>query len=215
MRYNPGGYTVTCRLLASLIVRNDCLGKTYSQSKYNADKQKTSYGILTETFDTEVAAMNIDMQRVYVLATDRTASAAENIINSLRGADMQVIHIGTRTEGKNVGMTLFEKYGLDGYDYEFWPVTFKIYNAKGESDFGDGFTPDYNIDEWSAEYYSDWKELGQSDEILTAAAISLISGEQTPANEATRSSGHLLQVAGSSDFCKIKGLRETSIANQQ
>ena len=204
LRYNPGGYTVTCRLLASLIVRSDRLGKTYSQNKYNS-----SHGELTETFDEGVSMQNVDMSRIYVLATERTASAAENIINSLRGADVEVIHIGTRTEGKNVGMTLFEKNGLNGYDYDFWPVTFKIFNARGESNFGDGFTPDRYIDEWDIRYIDSWKELGDSDELLTAAAIEMISGGDYTVQKNTRSAGAAIKTnVSTQDFCAIKGMRE-------
>lgn len=202
LRYNPGGYTVTCRLLASLIVRQDRLGTLYSQNEYNS-----SHGTQSETFDVSVSMYNIDMSRVYVLATERTASAAENIINSLRGADVQVIHIGTKTEGKNVGMTLFEKNGLNGYDYDFWPVTFKIYNAKGESDFGDGFTPDRLVDEWDISHIDDWKNLGDSEELLTKAAIGMICENEYSA--ATRASGITLRTGASTqDFRSAGGMRQ-------
>ncbi len=205
LRYNPGGYTVTCRLLASLIVRADKLGTVYARSRFNA-----SHGESTELFDTEVADKNVNMSRLYVLATDRTASASENIINSLRGAGVEVIHIGTRTEGKNVGMTLFEKNGLDGYDYDFWPVTFRIYNARSESDFGGGFVPQIELDEWAYEYIEDWRPLGQSDELLTRAAIDAISGGSTAESAGTRTSDRpFAVVAATEDFCRTGGMRRT------
>ena len=204
LRYNPGGYTVTCRLLASLIVRSDRLGTTYSQNRYNA-----SHGTQVETFDREVSMYNIDMSRIYVLATERTASASENIINSLRGADVQVIHIGTTTEGKNVGMTLFEKNGLNGYDYDFWPVTFRMYNAKGESDFGSGFTPDRRIDEWDISYIDSWKELGDSDELLTAAALEMICGQEYSVTQSTRAAGiRIPAAAATTDLTSRGGMRQ-------
>ena len=45
------------------------------------------------------------------------------------------------TNGKDVGMEV-QRQTIEGYTYEFAPITFQSYNAKGESDYDDGFAPD-------------------------------------------------------------------------
>ena len=45
------------------------------------------------------------------------------------------------TEGKNVGMTVTET-SAGGRKFQFSPVTFRLYNAKGWSGYADGIVPD-------------------------------------------------------------------------
>jgi hypothetical protein len=59
----------------------------------------------------------------------------------LKGIGYDVRTIGSCTEGKNVGMTVSEKV-IGGRKFQFSPVTFRLENAKGWSDYADGIIPD-------------------------------------------------------------------------
>jgi hypothetical protein len=76
-----------------------------------------------------------------VICSYNTASAAELVINSLRGIDFPVKLIGCKTEGKNVGMTVSETT-YNGRRFQFSPVTFWVKNAKDFGDYPDGIEPD-------------------------------------------------------------------------
>jgi hypothetical protein len=130
---------------------------------------------------------SLGLTKIYVLATGNTASASEMVINSLRGVDIEVVHIGETTNGKNVGMDLREKT-IGDYRYELWPITFKVLNAKGFTDYADGFDPDHEIGEFSGilgpagVMYG----LGDARELLLAAALYHIDNGRFPATRQTR-----------------------------
>ena len=91
---------------------------------------------------------SLGLDRVFVIATKATASASEIIINGLRGLDIEVNIVGTRTSGKNVGMEGFSRR-FRNYDFLLYPVSFYIENAKGFRDYPEGFEPDFKLDDSS------------------------------------------------------------------
>ena len=80
-----------------------------------------------------------------------------------------VIVIGTQTEGKNVAMTNIKN---DTYGLSLWPVVAQVSNANNESDYINGFTPDYFLDERNI---VEWNELGNPSEYLLGNTLSLIN----------------------------------------
>jgi hypothetical protein len=78
---------------------------------------------------------------LFVITSYNTASAAELVINSLKGIDFPVKMIGCNTEGKNVGMVVSET-SYNGRRFQFSPVTFWVKNAKDWGDYPDGIDPD-------------------------------------------------------------------------
>lgn len=179
LRYNGGGELYCSQILSSLLVRSDKLGSEFGHLVYNSSKA-SAYNT-TINFISDLSSKNLNLKKVYVIGSDYTASASEMVISGLKGADVDVVLLGTKTEGKNVGMDGFYKEFGD-YGYEMWPITFQIYNAKNFTDYAAGFNPDYTIDEW--EY--DWAELGDKSEVLLGTALDLIDGK-TPAVAGTRS----------------------------
>ena len=71
----------------------------------------------------------------------KISSASELIIHGLRGVDFPVILIGSRSEGKNVGMVVTQEV-YNGRRFEFAPITYRGLNAKDEYAPKDGFDPD-------------------------------------------------------------------------
>ena len=80
-----------------------------------------------------------------MICSENTASASELLVNGLRGFDLEVRLVGTRTNGKNVGMEGFVDYDVAGEKYTFMPITFYSENAKGFRDYTDGFEPDVTV----------------------------------------------------------------------
>ena len=83
------------------------------------------------------------LDRVWIIVSENTASAAELIINALksRAINFPVTLIGSRTEGKNVGMEVsYITYG--SRRFEFAPITYWGLNADGEKGPADGFLPE-------------------------------------------------------------------------
>ena len=83
------------------------------------------------------------LDRVWIIVSENTASAAELIINALQSETINfpVTLIGSRTEGKNVGMEVqYITYG--SRKFEFAPITYWGLNADGVKGPKDGFEPE-------------------------------------------------------------------------
>lgn len=139
LRSNGGGSVNSSIKLASMILDPSYVGKTYAKLRRNpANLYGDDECLITEQ------TTNLGIKHLYIIATDNTASASEMVISGLRGLDVPVTIVGTRTEGKNCGMDV-EVKTIDRYDYEFAPITFLNYNAKDFNDYADGFEPDVDI----------------------------------------------------------------------
>ncbi len=168
LRYNGGGYLSCAQLLGGLIVPESnkngvfCITQDNRGSNYN-------YKFTADT--------HLNVNRLFVLTSDWTASASEAIINGLRPY-MEVIIIGQKTEGKNVGSDRFKD---PKYEWILHPITVKIFNKDMKSDYENGFEPDYELDELSARTNEngpliDLLPLGDPNEYMLKKAISIING---------------------------------------
>jgi hypothetical protein len=81
------------------------------------------------------------LKRLWVIMSENTASASELIIHGLKGVDFPVTLIGSRSEGKNVGMVVTQTI-YNGRRFEFAPITYRGLNHKNEYAPADGFEPD-------------------------------------------------------------------------
>lgn len=188
LRYNPGGYVSCCQLLTTLAANVDA-NQIFAKLQYNGSINKTNPTILRFRKG-EKEENRLGLSKIYVLATGGSASASEMVINSLRGVGIEVIHIGQQTNGKNVGMDRLpannKTITFDGYNYEMWPITFKIKNNKDFCNYAGGFTPDYLIDEFRNRNTVGVLELGNPNEELLKAALTLIDGGKPVVDKATR-----------------------------
>jgi hypothetical protein len=78
----------------------------------------------------------LSLPRVFVLTGPDTCSASESVMNSLRGAGVEVIQIGSATCGKPYGF-----YPQDNCNTTYFSIEFKGVNAAGFGDYSDGFAP--------------------------------------------------------------------------
>ncbi len=185
LRYNAGGYTECARLLGSLILPEDRLGEVFAINRYNAIRQKAGQSPQTEYFlrASEVAGANLNLSRVWVIIGMHTASASELLINALMPY-MEVVTVGSTSEGKNVGMYEISstQYGLSLY-----PVTFQSYNSLNESNYKNGFTPQYPLDELftTRASYAAMKELGDPQELLLSYVLSFLQNSTVEGSQTT------------------------------
>lgn len=140
LRYNGGGYLTSAVTLGSLLCPQSALSELFAITRMN-DKQESSNSERNKFFHSKdsIGASNLDLKRLYIIAGSQTASASELIINCLRPY-MDVIHVGSRTEGKNVGSLEYTSTNFPGYILH--PITSKIFNKDHQSDYRNGFVPD-------------------------------------------------------------------------
>ncbi len=180
LRYNPGGYLSSCQLLSSMIAPESALGaRTFIRMEYNNKHTDRSgnvrfMSVANMTTYGSVAGVNLNLPRLYVIATYDSASASEAVMNGLRGlSGFTVWHIGSQTEGKNMGSQEFT-FTDNGYDYEMHPLVMKLYNGDGLlKDYSDGLRPDKEL--YEDDHPEPWKEFGDPDELFLAEAISHIT----------------------------------------
>jgi carboxyl-terminal processing protease len=129
-RYNGGGQLTVAQHLGSLIAGSRLAGAvmgTLSFNNLHADQNQTI------PFQSVPSSLNLD--EVYFVTSDATASASEFVINAL-GPYLRVVTVGGATFGKPVG-----ENGFDICADVLYPITFKIANASGYGDYFDGLAP--------------------------------------------------------------------------
>jgi C-terminal processing protease CtpA/Prc len=184
LRFNSGGYATTCNSLASMIAPSSAIGSTFLTQQWNDGL--TEYliqnegGPESEWFISKfpVVPVNLNLNRLYVLTSGRTASASESLVNGL-APYMDIILIGDRTAGKYTGAWLMNDEIHPEDNWGLYLVTSKLANVNGATDFVNGFAPDFEVlDDFIT-------PLGDENELLFAKAISLITG--TPVKSVRRS----------------------------
>ncbi|MGB5250843.1 MAG: S41 family peptidase [Gammaproteobacteria bacterium] len=131
LRYNGGGLLSVSEVLANLIGGEITQNQVQYSLEYNANN---SFRNQTVLFRDRLRAL--DLQRVFFIVTGASASASELVINALRPY-LQVVLIGADTFGKPVG-----QLGYNFCEKTLRPISFRLTNAQGESDYFDGFVPD-------------------------------------------------------------------------
>lgn len=155
LRFNPGGSVAQSRYLASAIVGSRHLDDIFVNVQFRGGKKQAwKFRGGPNDQDGLGIAPDLGLNRLYVIGSENTASASELIINGLRGIDFPVTLYGSRTEGKNVGMTTTQTVH-DGVRYLFSPITFRVSNAKGFSDYPDGFAADVVVNNQNSSYADD------------------------------------------------------------
>jgi carboxyl-terminal processing protease len=192
LRYNGGGSILTASRLASMIT-GQFNGQVFAKEQWNAKVEAyyqqndpgTLYNLFTDKIDNNVAINSLNLNKVYVLTTRATASASELVINGLESY-IDVIQIGDKTIGKNVGsITLydspsFSKAGASpNHRYAMQPLVLKIVNKDGFGDYINGLQPDDLLQE----NIENLGVLGNPDEPLLDAAITrIVGGGRMPQN---------------------------------
>jgi C-terminal processing protease CtpA/Prc len=192
LRYNPGGSVNTTVLLASMIHgtnTNDLFLKAKWNDKYLqvlADKGSDVRRFFKSKTPAGAAINTLALNKVYILATQGSASASELVINGL-DPYMDVVHIGDLTRGKNeFSVTLVDDRENDylysptrvdkinnNNEWALQPLTGRNENSEGFSEYTEGLQPDISLPEDLANL----GVFGDLSEPLLAKAIEQITGQ--------------------------------------
>ena len=163
LRYNGGGSVQTATYLASMIY-GTATSKVFYTEQYNplvqAYYQSTDPTSLSNNFVSQIAATSttaatpinaLNLSSLYVIMTDGTASASELLINGLTPY-MNVFKVGSNTVGKYVASVTIQDWETNGTvnpkdPYVMQPIIVRIANSQGVTNFRNGLTPDYSIQE--------------------------------------------------------------------
>lgn len=142
LRYNVGGEVQQSRYLASSIVGHDYDDKDFFKAEFVGKRvEPWKFKSGPSESDKLGVAPAMGLKRLWVIMSENTASASELIIHGLKGVDFPVTLIGSRSEGKNVGMVVTQTI-YNGRRFEFAPITYRGLNHKNEYAPADGFDPD-------------------------------------------------------------------------
>lgn len=195
LRYNPGG-SVNSAIYLSTMITGQFAGEIFSTEKWNGRIQtyleETDPEFLINRFPVEFSdetpINSLQLNRVYILTTEGSASASELVINCLRPY-IDVVQIGATTTGKYTGsVTLYDSpdFGRSqanpNHTYALQPLVVKSANKNGETDYYQGLAPNYPITyqvgdkTYEGENVVNLGTLGDESEQFLAKAISLITG---------------------------------------
>jgi C-terminal processing protease CtpA/Prc len=213
LRYNGGGSVSTATDLASMIT-GQFQGEVFYTEEWNEDRQEeyAEPGLFDGVLTTGEAINSLNLTRVYVITTGRTASASELVINGL-SPYIDVIQVGTTTTGKfQASFLLFDAPAPEfsfnqanpNHTYAMLPLVFKTANANGNTDYIDGLAPDVEV----AEDYANLGTLGDVREPLLEACLA----EIFPGRSANRAAVEILETVGESK--QNSPLHQIMIADQ-
>ena len=233
LRYNGGGYLTTEKVLASMLAPKAEVeaGSPFYREVYNA-KMAEEMGNDPTCFETgfliqsggalqvvTTAMANPDLPRLYVLATQSSASASESLVCVLRPF-MDVILIGQQTSGKYCAGYLMAapswyesvKESLEEGEYEKalpyvdnWGL-YVMYSRYADRDgvtlsMPDGIAPDIEAEDDPLDGFA----LGDPRETMLSVALGLIDG-RTRSAEPARPAGPLLTPVPESFHPRTSGL---------
>ena len=179
LRYNGGGRVNVAEYMAGNLVGNRGTDRTFLQYAYNPniqaaiDADPEAKADITTKFQTP--DFPLDLDRLIVIASGRTASASELLINGLRPF-MDVYIVGENTHGKPVGSFAF-RYG----GYAISPISFKIVNDRGEGEYFGGFPADITVADDITRPFGDPEEarLKEALNFVETGAFTVAEGART------------------------------------
>ncbi|MCS6808752.1 MAG: S41 family peptidase [Bacteroidota bacterium] len=165
LRYNGGGSVNTAGALCSHIA-SQLAGTVYVRLTYNS-----RYAVNNQQATMTNQPNGLSLNRLFVITTNRTASASELTINALRPF-IDVKTVGSRSFGKPVGsnIVIHRKSG-----YMLLLTSFSYYNAVGQADFLNGFAPDIPAEDDLT------RDFGDPEEASLRAALYFIQHGRAPA----------------------------------
>lgn len=180
LRYNGGGRIDVAEYIATNLIGTRGTDKVFAQDSYNPtiqrgiDADPETLAFTTRKFATP--DVPLDLNRLVVIASGRTASASELLINGLRPF-MDVLIVGENTYGKPVGSRPF-RYG----GYAISPIILKIVNDRGEGEYYEGFAPDALVADDLSHNFGDPEEsrLKEALHFIQTGAFSDESARRTP-----------------------------------
>jgi hypothetical protein len=147
LRYNGGGYVSVQNLLANYLV--PASGDHGVMLKEEFNDRYASFNV-TQHFNKKGP---LNLNRLFFIVTQNTASASELLINSLMPY-MDVHLVGpSHTHGKPVGF-----YPIPVFDWYIFPVSFRTVNKNGEGNYFNGLNLSHQVIDGLD---NDWGDTGE------------------------------------------------------
>ena len=148
LRYNGGGYVSVQEALANFLIKPSASGNIMMTQQFNSN-----YADLNEvTMFNKRGSLNVN--NVYFVVTDNTASASELLINNLKPY-MNVKVVGPEpTYGKPVGF-----FPIPVGEWYVFPVSFRTTNGLNQGNYFDGIQLDKMVDDGLDK---DWGDISES-----------------------------------------------------
>lgn len=193
LRYNGGGDIAACSSLVSYIVPKSYQGKPYLQIVHN--DLLSQYNSTVQVPENEEA---LEIDNVYVITSDETASCSEIVINTLIPFIGDKVHrVGGTTYGKPNGMYVlyypgsesdyakYNKGDISGVQWAFLPIAMYDMNSKGDQIPDEGFDPELY---WPDDVFS---QFGPQEGCVKACLEHIATGSYPVLPAATKSSSRL------------------------
>ena len=162
-RYNGGGYLSSAILLSSMLLPANLGGEVLGLSADNKGDE--------DVFHVLKSVPHLNLKKVYILVSRSSASASEAVINNLYPF-MEVVLIGEKTEGKNVGSISFTS---EAYPWKLQPIISKIFNSERKSNYAHGFNVDIASDEFDKRAHAAFYPLGDIREMMLNQTLAIIN----------------------------------------
>jgi C-terminal processing protease CtpA/Prc len=154
LRYNPGGEVGMASYLASSIApasvatsSNVLVSYVYNDELTDLFIEESGENSSDLNLFFRNTSVNLDMNKVYFLTTSGTASASELVITGL-DPYMDVVTVGETTFGKYTGAWVFpDTEDPRRHNYAIVPIVLKYANSEGVTEFKNGLSPDYTIED--------------------------------------------------------------------
>lgn len=157
LRYNGGGYVNLQENLANYLVKTSADRSIMMNQEFN-----DNYSELNEVTRFRKKG-SLDINNVYFIVSDNTASASELLINNLKPY-MNVKLVGPEaTYGKPVGF-----FPIEVGDWYIFPVSFRSTNGLGDGNYFDGIATDQVVNDGLD------KDWGDREEAALATVLSHI-----------------------------------------
>ncbi|MBL6666185.1 MAG: hypothetical protein ISP66_04205 [Flavobacteriaceae bacterium] len=191
LRYNGGGLVQSAVNLAGMITgqfSGEIFGKYLWNKKvmslFNSNLEvyanRLSVNFANQLGEGE-AINSLNLNKVYIITSQRSASASELVINGL-APYVDVIQVGDNTYGKNVGgpAAIYDYIDNNGtinpdHTYGISCISFFIANSQDFYDYADGLSPQDDLK--LKEDLTNLGTLGESSDPLLALALNHISQE--------------------------------------
>ncbi len=153
LRYNPGGDIDAAGHLASEIAPASAVSTKKVLVKMQYNQLYQDFFESDPQYDEQLnfrfsnLPSNIDLDKVYFLTTDGTASASELVITGL-DPYMEVVQVGGSTYGKYAGAWVIPDNDNEARaKWAIVPVVMKYANSEGFTDFKKGLFPDFPMND--------------------------------------------------------------------
>jgi C-terminal processing protease CtpA/Prc len=189
LRYNGGGYVSVQNILADYLVPTAGNGQLMEEEKFNS-----KYTTFNETINFNKKG-TLNLNRLFVIVSQNTASASELLINSLKPyMDVQLIG-PSATHGKPVGF-----FPIPVGDWYIFPVSFRTVNKNGEGNYFNGISLNKQVMDGLDK---DWGDVNEGP--LKSVLGYINSGTYAKSGLVTESQGLSAEVqGGNKDLGKTK-----------